>query len=230
MDYDAFLELAKRRRSTRSFKPDPVPDEHVERIIETARFAPSGANSQPWEFIVIKDKETKEKIVALVAEQAEPGRKVEVARDADLRFPGTQGPAREPGYKHAPVFILLCGDPRTKEAYPLFTTLTRGDSHFTSGLASAFVYMALAATALGLGSQWVSATGGPLVKPLLKQFLDIPPGLDVYDMLAIGYPASAPNERFVRERAEMVHYDRFDAARYRSDQQMREYIVRLRKG
>lgn len=230
MDYDAFLELVKRRRSTRSFKPDPVPDEHVDRIIEAARFAPSGANSQPWEFIVVKDKEAKDKIVALVLEQGEPGRKVEVARDADLRFPGTQGPAREPGYKHAPVFILLCGDPRTKEAYPLFTTLTRGDSHFTSGLASAFVYMTLAATALGLGSQWVSATGGPLVKPLLKQFLDIPHGLDVYDMLAIGYPASMPNARFVRERADMIHYERFDAARYRSDAQMREYIVRLRKG
>src|SRR3974390_1285755 len=176
MTYDAFLDLVKKRRSVRSFKPDPLPDEFVEQIIEAARFAPSGANSQPWEFVVIKDKETKDKIAALVAEQAEPGRNVEAARDADPRFPGTQGPAREPGYKNAPVFILLCGDPRTKEAYPLFTTLTRGDSHFISGLASAFLYMTLAATALGLGSQWVSATGGPLVKPLLKQLLDIPHG------------------------------------------------------
>jgi len=230
MDYESFLKLVKTRRSVRSFKPDPVADGQVERIIEAARFAPSGANSQPWEFVVVKDKETKDKIVAVVFEQAEPGRKVEVARDEDLRFPGTQGPLREPGYKSAPVFILLCGDPRTKEAYPLFTTLTRGDSHFTSGLASAFLYMTLAATALGLGSQWVSATGGPLVKPLLKQLLDIPHGLEIYDMLVIGYPASEPNERFIRERAEMIHYDRFDTARYRSDKQMRDYIVRLRKG
>ena len=230
MEYEAFLKLVKTRRSVRSFKSDPVPDEQVERIIEAARFAPSGANSQPWEFIVIKDKETRDKIVALALDQAEPGRKVEVARDEDLRFPGMQGPLREPGYKNAPVFILLCGDPRTKEAYPLFTTLTRGDSHFTSGLASAFLYMTLAATALGLGSQWVSATGGPLVKPLLKQLLDIPHGLEIYDMLVIGYPASQPNERFVRERAEMIHYGRFDRARYRSDKQMRDYIVGLRKG
>jgi nitroreductase len=230
MDYESFLKLVKTRRSVRSFKPDPVPGGQVERIIEAARFAPSGANSQPWEFVVVKDKETKDKIVALVFEQAEPGRKVEVARDEDLRFPGTQGPLREPGYKNAPVFILLCGDPRTKEAYPLFTALTRGDSHFISGLASAFLYMTLAATALGLGSQWVSATGGPLVKPLLKQLLDIPHGLEIYDMLVIGYPASQANERFIRERAEMIHYDRFDKTRYRSDKQMRDYIVRLRKG
>jgi 5,6-dimethylbenzimidazole synthase len=230
MDYEAFLELVKTRRSIRGFKPDPVPDAYVEQIIEAARFAPSGANSQPWEFIVIKEKETKERIAALVMEQGEPGRKVEVAREADLRFPGTQGPAREPGFKSAPVFILLCGDPRTKEAYPLFTTLTRGDSHFISGLASAFLYMTLAATALGLGSQWVSATGSPLVKPLLKQLLDIPHGLEIYDMLVIGHAASQPAGRFVRERAEMVHHERFDKARYRSDAQIRDYIVRLRKG
>ncbi len=230
MRYDDFLELVKKRRSVRSFKPDPLPDEFVEQIIEAARFAPSGANSQPWEFIVIKDKETRQKIAALVAEQSEAGRRVEAARDADLRFPGTQGPAREPGYRNAPVFILLCGDPRTKEAYPLFTMLTRGDSHFASGLASAFLYMTLAATSLGLGSQWVSATGGPLVKPLLKQLLHIPQGLEIYDMLVIGYAAAEPNERFVRDRMEMVHYEQFDSARYRSDQQLREYIVRLRKG
>jgi 5,6-dimethylbenzimidazole synthase len=230
MDYEVFLELVKSRRSTRSFKTDPVPDAYVDQIIEAARFAPSGANSQPWEFIVIKDKEIRDRIAALVTEQGEPGRKIEVVREEDLRFPGTQGPAREPGFKSAPVFILLCGDPRTKEAYPLFTTLTRGDSHFISGLASAFLYMTLAATALGLGSQWVSATGGPLVRPLLKQLLDIPYGLEIYDMLVVGYAASTPKERFVRERAEMVHHDRFDKARYRSDRQIRDYIVRLRKG
>jgi nitroreductase len=230
VDYEGFLKLVQTRRSIRSFKTDPISDEHVERIIEAARWAPSGANSQPWEFIVIKDKETKDRIVAIVTEQGEPGRKVELARQEDVRFPGSGGPAREPGYKNAPVFILLCGDPRTKEAYPLLTMLTRGDSHFTSGLASAFLYMTLAATALGLGSQWVSATGSPLVKPLLKQLLDVPDELEVYDMLVAGYPESQPKERFVRERAEMIHYGGYDKARYRSDDEIRDYIVRLRKG
>ena len=230
MNYDAFLGLVKARRSFRSLKPDPIPDEFVERIIEAARFAPSGANSQPWEFIVIKAQETKDKIVALLGEQAAPRRKVELTRDEDLQYPGTQGPAREPGFKNAPVFIILCGDPRTKDAYPLLTKLTRGESHFVSGLANAFLYMAMAATTLGLGSQWVSATGSPIVQPLLKQLLDIPDGLAIYDMLVVGYPATPPKERFVRERAEMVHYDRFDKAKYRNDQQIRDYIVHLRKG
>jgi len=230
MDYEGFLKLVKTRRSIRSFKTDPIPDEYVEKIIEAARWAPSGANSQPWEFIVVKDKQIKDRIVDIVNEHSEYSRKVELTREEDLRFPGISGPVRDPGYKNAPVFIILCGDPRTKEAYPLLTLLTRGDSHFASGLASAFLYMTLAATTLGLGSQWVSATGNPFVKSLLKQLLEIPQGLEIYDMLVLGYSASQPKPRLVREPAEMVHHGRYDKAKYRSDKEIRNFIVGLRKG
>ncbi len=229
MNYDDFLELVKSRRSTRMFKSDPIPYDYVDKIIEAARFAPSGGNSQPWEFIVLKDRETKDRIVEVVAEQGTVTRKVELTREEDIRFPGSAGPGHEPGYKNAPVFILVCGDPRTKEAYPLFTRLTRGDSHFASSLASAFLCMAFAATALGLGSQWVSATGSPLVKPHLKKLLEIPAEIEVYDLLAVGYPGHQPKARFIRERAEMVHDGRYEKAKYRSDEQIREYIVRLRR-
>ena len=51
MDYDSLLELVKNRRSIRKFKTDPVSDEHIDKILEVARQAPSGLNSQPWEFI-----------------------------------------------------------------------------------------------------------------------------------------------------------------------------------
>ena len=230
MDYENFLDLVKKRRSIRSFRTDPVPDENVEKIIEAARHAPSGANSQPWEFIVVRNQEIKDRIVGIVSEQGEYSRKVELTREKDLRFSALTGPVREPGYKNAPVFIILCGDPRTKEACPLLTTLTRGDSHFASSLASAFLYMTLAATTLGLGSQWVSATGNPFVKPLLKELLQIPRQLEIYDMLVVGYPASQPKKRSVREAAEMVHYDRYDKDKYRSDEEIRDFIVRLRKG
>ena len=62
MQIDEFLELARTRRSVNKFKPDPVPDEYINKIIEAARWAMSGANSQPWEFIIIRDKETKDKL------------------------------------------------------------------------------------------------------------------------------------------------------------------------
>jgi nitroreductase len=230
MDYAGFLELVKARRSVRSFKTDPIPDDYIDKIIEAARWAPSGGNSQPWEFIVVKDAKTKDRIVEMVGEQGEYTRKVELTREEHLRFGRHASPAPEPGYNKAPVFILVLGDPRTKEAYPLLTMLTRGDSHFASSLANAFLYMVLAATTLGLGSQWISATGSPYVKPLLKDLLGIPDKMEIYDMLVLGYTEQGPKPRYVRERAHMTHHESFDRARYRSDKDIGEYIVTLRKG
>ncbi len=50
-----FLELVRRRISVRRFLSAPVPRETVERILEAARWAPSGANRQPWYFVVVGD-------------------------------------------------------------------------------------------------------------------------------------------------------------------------------
>ena len=66
MDYDSLLDLVKVRRSIRRFKPDPIPDGHIDKIIEVARWAPSGFNQQPWEFVVIKDKKLKDAVVQIV--------------------------------------------------------------------------------------------------------------------------------------------------------------------
>ena len=53
--YDMLLDLVKTRHSVRKFKPDPIPDDTIDKILEVARWAMSGANSQPWEFIVVTD-------------------------------------------------------------------------------------------------------------------------------------------------------------------------------
>lgn len=58
MQADELLDLIRNRRSIRMWKPDPVPDEYIETILEAGRWAMSGANGQPWEFIVIKDKDS----------------------------------------------------------------------------------------------------------------------------------------------------------------------------
>jgi nitroreductase len=50
------------RRSIRKFKPNPVPDELILKILDVARYAPSARNSQPWVFIVVKDPEIKKKL------------------------------------------------------------------------------------------------------------------------------------------------------------------------
>ena len=51
-------ECIRTRRTTREFKPDPVPEEVVYKILQAARWAPSSSNSQPWHFIVITDRDT----------------------------------------------------------------------------------------------------------------------------------------------------------------------------
>jgi nitroreductase len=56
------LESIRTRRAIRRFKPDPVPPELVEKLLEAARWAPSSVNCQPWEFIVITDPETKKRM------------------------------------------------------------------------------------------------------------------------------------------------------------------------
>lgn len=48
-----FFKVVKKRRSIRSFKPDPIPEGAVEQILDAARWAISGANGQPWEFVVV---------------------------------------------------------------------------------------------------------------------------------------------------------------------------------
>ena len=54
-------DVIESRRSIRKYKADPVPDEHVIRVLNAARIAPSAANRQPWHFIVVQDKETRGK-------------------------------------------------------------------------------------------------------------------------------------------------------------------------
>ena len=224
MDYQNLLELVKKRRSIRKFKPEPIPDEYVDKIIEVARWAPSGDNSQPWEFIVVKKQDLKDRIIELIKENNNLMRQIEVVREPELRFKWVAA-----GYGRAPVFIILCGDIRTKDAYPLSTVLERGSSHFTSSLASCFLYMNLAATSLGLGAQWVSAIAYPYVQSLTKELLKVPRELEFYDMMAVGYPDMEPKPRLMRARQEMVHYDSYDSTKFRSDQQVRDFIAALRR-
>jgi len=228
MDIDNFIDLLKSRRSIRAFKSDPIPEEFIQKIIEAARWAPSGGNSQPWEFIVIKKKEIKDRIADLFVESTKPIRQAELTREKELRVPALEREITEPGFKNASVFILLCGDPRLNEAFPLLVYQKSGTEVLTSNFASAFLCMQLAAKSLGLGSQWVSATGGMMEGPL-KKLLDIPKEFKIYDMMAVGYPAYQLGPRFPRTINEMTHYDRYDRSKLRTDQQIKDFIKNLRK-
>jgi len=57
-----FYEVIRTRRSIRSYKADPVPEESLRRVLDAARMAPSGSNRQPWKFIVVKSPEKKRRV------------------------------------------------------------------------------------------------------------------------------------------------------------------------
>ena len=83
----SLLDLARRRRSIRQYRADPVPRELVDQVLEAGRWAPSACNSQPWEFIVVTDPAVREAIYQL-------------ANVVGLKWPHLRS---------APVTIAICG-------------------------------------------------------------------------------------------------------------------------
>ena len=92
MSPEAVLSLLKGRRSIRRYRPDPVPDEMIEQLLEAGQWAPSASNRQPWQFIVVRDE-------AILKE---------VAQHAAYYF------IRWAHVEEAPLLIVLCGDARNR--------------------------------------------------------------------------------------------------------------------
>ena len=229
MDYEGFLELVQSRRSIRWFKPDPVPDEYVEKIIEAARWAPSGFNLQPWELVVVREQKLKDGIVQYIRADMAHHSGMEAAREpwqGQPPAPGSRPGGGNSDFSQAPVFIILLGDPRTNAGLPMLRRYNPRQMQlaYISGLASANLYMHLAATALGLASQWVSGVGNPYAHCMIKKLLGIPHELEAYDMMALGYPVDSPRPRLVRDREKMVHYDYCGEDAFRTDEEARKLV------
>ncbi len=105
LSIDELHELLKTRRSIRGYQKDKdVSEEHIRQILEAARWAPSGGNGQPWEFIVIRDAATRNKIADLFLKQQEPKREMEIAVRGEAKMTGA-------GFRDAP-FASSCWETR----------------------------------------------------------------------------------------------------------------------
>ncbi len=231
MDYESFLELVKNTRSIRRFKPDPVPDDYVDKIIEAARWAPSGFNTQPWDFIVVKEKSVKDKITQVITEfRSAYSAKLEETREPWMKSMKPIVSAGAMDWRSAPVYILLCGDTRAKVGLPMIvrSDFRASQTIFISSMANAFLYMHLAATTLGLASVWVSTTNSTTMHLLVKNILGIPSELDVYDMMALGYPAVKPRGKLLRAKEKMVHYNYCAGKGFRTDEEVIDFSRRTR--
>jgi nitroreductase len=211
MKIDDLRTLVERRRSIRGYDESrQVSDAMIKMVLDCARWAPSGGNGQPWEFIVVRDKQTRHKIADIYLKQLIDKREMDMAVRGTAKMTGD-------GFRHAPVHIVILGDPRVKEAYPIRTKLEKAESHFITGLANATLLIHLAAASLGLASQYVSDANSPYMETMLKALLGIPEPLRIYHLVPIGYakgPVAAPPRRMLEE---IVHYEKYDMAKYRDE-------------
>ncbi len=226
-DFDTFIRIVKKRRSTKSLKPDPIPDEAVRSILEAARWAMSGANGQPWEFIVVKDQETRRKIGTLHAEAFGITRPLELSRTPELMHRGS--PVQVPSaFVVAPVHIAIAGDPRTLITSVITVSVLSIEREiFHHNMANAAMIMHLSATALGLNSQWISVN--PTWEASLKSLLGVPEFYRVPMMVILGYPAREPSPGIRRNLDDIVHHERYDMTKYRSSETYLKDLAELRK-
>ena len=173
---EQLLEIMRKRKCVRRFKPDPVPDDYIEKVLEAGRLAPSGANAQPWEFLVVKDEKTRREIEAIFTAAREAAKMTD-------DFPSGDGT----NVRTAQAMIVVCGDPRFNEAYPY-------DSHsheiYIMSLANVIEHMHLAATALGLGSCWCTVRRS--VDKKLKGLFNIAEPFDIHELVLLGFPEGEP--------------------------------------
>jgi len=203
------LEAIRTLRSMRSLNPDPVEPQKLRIILEAAGKAPSGGNSQPWEFILITDPMVKRKLRDLVVDG------LRVYGNSNLRIPkegiddflDPSNPVAGMAYgtDRTPVLILACLN--TKRAKRL--TDEWSDLEEQANWASVFPAvqnLLIAARAVGLGT---AVSIFPLFKMKeLRELFKLPdyvkPGILVY----VGYPSGrfsepkrSPIESFIHENA-----------------------------
>ena len=231
-NYEMLLDLVQQRRSVRRFRSDPVPEDAIEKIVEIARWAPSGFNTQPWEIVVLTEAEHRKKIVDLTESYWSMAVEMEKARsDWQGKKWGLDGLTNEAAdYKEAPVYILVFGDPRALDALPIGVQSDRNRRQliYQSSLANVFLHMQLASAALGLAAQWYSAIQTPYSACMIKDYLGIPPYFDVYDMMVLGYPAGTPSKKFMRNPEEFVHRGIDNQGKFRSDETVKDFVKKTR--
>ncbi|GAB5447499.1 nitroreductase family protein [Gymnodinialimonas sp.] len=221
--YEALMQVIRNRVTVRKFDADyVVPDEHYEMILEAARHGPSGANAQPWQYIIVRDQEAKQQITDyFVAEQR-------FRAKAKMKFP-------TPDYRGlatAPGFIVVCSDMRWVDAFPVLNDGSDLDRMYCENaerillqsVAASTMSAHLAAAALGYNVWWVTAIGQEEAQKALRPLLGIPEEIAVLDIFLFGPPAQKPYKRWRRSSDEIMHWDGYDRKHFMSDDDLRDWI------
>ena len=198
----SLFECISTQRAIRHFASDPVPEEAVFTVLRAAIRAPSGGNTQPWHFLVIRDRETKRRFGEWYL-RAWSSRVAEMGPRASSQ-PYRSGGELAQAMGDVPVLILACID--REEPGREVPMLTRGASIYP-----ALQNLMLAARALGLGT--VLTTLHTQYEREVKELLGIPDTVDTAALVPLGYPAEGARFGGSRRKPveEVVFHERWGA-------------------
>lgn len=234
MKYEGFLELMRYRRSIRKFKPDPIPNGTIKKILDAARHSMSGGNSQPWEFIIVRDPNQKKKVFNSYLKCWEDVYYLEQQRIPKYRLSKFNVPPQEKekakatsaGWESAPVYIIVLADPRKQigsilaegPGIPSSPVLMRTMGHLSMAIQ-------LAAASLGLGSMRVDVGH----QQPFREALGIPEPVFVDAIVPVGYRGYEPGPPHRLPLEPMIHYDRYDMRKYLKPENILSYNEKIRE-
>jgi nitroreductase len=198
-DHDDFFAIVQRQRACRTFSDDPIDDDLVARVLEAATFAPSAENRQPWEFVVVRDAQTRAQLGDLTRRAWEAGGRDFAATRLDAKLMSDVDAGATGGVAAAPVMIVVCAD--TERG--LVQTVP-------SSIFPATQNLLLAATALGLGSALTTITTTFAAE--MRELLGLPEPLVPVAVVPIGRPARALGPPRREPFAAHTHRERYGTA------------------
>lgn len=185
------LDALMTRRSIRSFKSDSVEPEKITKILECAALAPSPANKQPWEFLVVTNPEYNKKL-----QEAAIKAKVYLAERSGWKWI----PSFSLGFvSQAPVMIVVVGDPSKNGAEQFLNSPGHG---YEQACCASIQNICLAAHCLGLGTLWFSL----YEKEDVRSIFGIPAEKDPVGIVLLGYAAHDPAAPPRKGLADKVSY------------------------
>lgn len=195
------LQAINSLRSVRSFKQDPVPDDVVQKILSAATMAASGSNSQPWEFVVVRDSQVR----ALLAE---PMLRTWLERLASgpkmtdrLKAVYDEATKMLRDTERVPVVIYCCLD---------LNRVSKSEEVRYASIFPAVQNLMLAAHALGLGTcLTVHGSTSTRGEPEVKRILGIPDNVKIACLVYLGYPAVKLGPPKRKPLEQFTHYDRW---------------------
>ena len=187
-------------RAIRYLKPDPVPDELVEKLVHGATRASNPGNSQGWEFVVLRDRATKERLGGVIRERLEPAvRSMPDPTPVERRMlDGALHLLHH--FADVPVWILVCG----RRVYP---PAAPSDDMVWSTVYPAAQNLILTARGLGLGTTFT--TFHAAAEAEVRAELGIPDDVLIGVNVAVGWPERAFGPVARKPVSEVLHWDRW---------------------